>query len=341
MSNQSNQTTQPSPMLFFQTARAYQLSAALQGAIDLDLFTAIGEGKATTPEIAARCAASERGVRILCDNLTVIGFLTKEGTRYRLTPDSATFLDMRSPTYIGRATEFLLSPMLTSAFQDVAAAVRKGGTVLPDAGGVAPENPVWVTFAKSMGPLAALPARLIADLVTVDAGRKVKILDLGAGHGLFGITLAHRYPNAEVVAQDWANVLEVARENARKADLGDRFRTLPGNTFEVEFGSGYDIVLIPNLLHQFDIPSCETLLRKVHAALAPGGRAVTLEMIPNEDRVSPPAEAAFGLTMLTVTPGGDIYTFSELEGMFRAAGFQRNELHPLPTVPQQAVISYR
>src|SRR5262249_37285656 len=119
----SNQTTlQPSPTLFFQTPRAYQRSAALKAAIDLDLFTAIGEGKETVPEIAQRCAGTERGTRILCDNLTLIGFLRKEGQRYSLTPDSATFLDMRSPFYAGCAIEFLLSPMLTSGFKDIAAA---------------------------------------------------------------------------------------------------------------------------------------------------------------------------------------------------------------------------
>jgi len=335
----STQTLQPSPLLFFQTAQAHQRSAALKAAIELDLFTVIGEGKETAPEIAARCAASERGVRILCDCLTVIGFLSKEETYYRLTADSATFLDKRSPAYVGCAVDFLLSPTATEAFKDVAAAVRKGGTVLPDAGGIAPEHPFWITFARTMAPLMTLPAQLIAGLVNVEPGRKVKVLDLAAGHGLFGIAFARRYPNVEVIAQDWSPVLDVALENARKADLGDRFRTLPGSAFEVEFGSGYDIVLITNFLHHFDISTCEMLLRKVYAALAPGGRVVLLEMIPNEDRISPPVAATFGLTMLTVTPGGDAYTFSELERLLRRTGFQQSELHPLPPILQQVVIA--
>src|SRR5918999_1921968 len=97
---------QPSPQLFFQTVNAYQRTEALKAAIELEVFTAIGEGNATAADIAKRCGASERGTRILCDFLCVIGFLNKEGNRYSLTQDSAVFLDQRSPAYLGGAIEF-------------------------------------------------------------------------------------------------------------------------------------------------------------------------------------------------------------------------------------------
>src|SRR6185369_2508977 len=98
---------------------------------------------------------------------------------------------------------------------------------------------------------------------------------------------------------------------------GGRFETIPGSAFTADFGSGYDLVLLTNFLHHFDVPTNEALLRKVHAALKPGGRAVTLEFVPNEDRVSPPVAAEFSLMMLGNTPAGDAYTFSELDRMFR------------------------
>jgi SAM-dependent methyltransferase len=264
---------------------------------------------------------SERGARILCDFLVVGGFLTNDGQEYRLTPDSAAFLDRRSPAYMGGITDFLLSPHITDGFKDVAASVRKGGTVLPEGGSVAPEHPMWVRFARAMAPMMHLPAQLLADLVEVPPGRPTKVLDLAAGHGLFGIAFARRHPDVEVVAQDWPAVLEVAQENARAAGVADRYRTLAGSAFDVEYGTGYDLVLLTNFLHHFDPPTCETLLRKVHAALADGGRAVTLEFVPNPDRVSPPAAAAFSLIMLSTTPAGDAYTFPELEAMFAGAGF--------------------
>jgi ubiquinone/menaquinone biosynthesis C-methylase UbiE len=334
-------THQPSPELFFQSISAYQRTEALKAAIELDLFTAIGEGAQTADVLARRCEASERGMRILCDYLVVAGFLTKERSSYRLTPDTAVFLDRRSPAYMGSAAAFMTSAMLVDAFRDLTGAVRKGGTMIGEEGSVAPENPVWVEFARSMASMMALPAELIAGRLNARAGDTWKVLDIAAGHGLFGIALAKQNPNAQIVALDWPNVLAVARENAEAAGVAGRFRTLPGNAFEVEFGSGYDLVLLTNFLHHFDPPTCEALLRKVHASLAPGGRAVTLEFVPNADRVTPPESAGFSLVMLATTPRGDAYTFPELERMFRTAGFSASEIHPLPPSIQQLVISHR
>lgn len=330
---------QPSPQLFFQTINAHQRTEALKAAIELEVFTAIGEGNTTAADIAKRCQSAERGIRILCDYLTIMEMLTKQGEQYGLTLDSSVFLDKRSPAYLGGTTEFLCSPMLTAGAKNMTEAVRKGGTAMENDGTIGPENPVWVKFARAMGAMMALPAQLIPKLVDPNPDRKLKILDIAAGHGLFGLGFATHNPQAEITALDWKAVLEVAKENARNAGVGDRYSTIEGSAFDVEFGSGYDIVLLTNFLHHFDPPTCETLLRKVHAALADGGRAVTLEFIPNDDRVTPPDAAGFSMMMLTSTPSGDAYTFAELEQMFANAGFSRSTLHPLPPTIQQVVIS--
>src|SRR5712692_6140152 len=299
---------EPSAEHFFETLNAYQQTEALKAAIELDLFTAIGEGGGTSAELAELCRASERGIRILCDYLVVIGFLNKGENRYGLTPDSAKFLDRRSPACMATIARFIISPTLTGAFRDVAAAVRKGGTVMSEEGMVAPEHPVWVEFARAMAPMMALPAELIAGLVGANAGEKWKVLD-------------------------------VARENAKAAGVSGRYRTIAGSAFDVDYGSGYNLALLTNFLHHFDVSTCESLLRKIHAALAPGGRAVAYEFVPDEDRVSPPVAAKFSLMMLGTTPSGDAYTFSEYERMFRNAGFKASELHPLPPTPERIVIS--
>ena len=330
---------QPSPQLFFQTINAHQRTEALKAAIELEVFTAIGEGNTTAAQIAKRCETSERGMRILCDFLTIHGMLTKQDGQYGLTLDSATFLDKRSPAYLGGAVEFLCSPMLTEGSKHIADAVRKGGTAMENEGTIGPDHPVWVKFARGMAPMMALPAQLISKLVDPSADRKLRILDIAAGHGLFGITFAKNNPQAEITAVDWKAVLEVAKENAQRAGVGDRYHTIEGSAFDVDYGSGYDLVLLTNFLHHFDPPTNETLLRKVHHALADGGSAVTLEFVPNDDRVSPPDAAGFSMMMLSGTPSGDAYTFAELERMLTNAGFSRSTLHPLPPTIQQVVIS--
>jgi len=330
---------QPSPQIFFQNLNAHQRTEALKAAIELEVFTAIAEGNTTAEAIAKRCDASERGTRILCDYLTIMEMLTKENGKYGLTLDSSVFLDKRSPSYVGGATEFLLSSTLVEGFRNLTEAVRKGGTSIGNEGTVSPENPVWVKFARGMAGLMSMPAQLLAKLADPQADKKLRILDIAAGHGLFGIAFATHNKQAEVTALDWKAVLEVAKENAKTAGIEDRYKTIEGSAFDVDFGTGYDVILLTNFLHHFDPPTCEQLLKKVHNSLADGGRAVTLEFVPNEDRITPPDSAGFSLIMLSGTPSGDAYTFSEFEKMFTNAGFSSSTLHPLPPTFQQVVIS--
>ena len=333
--------TTPTPELIFQMLTAYQASAALKGAIELDLFTAIAEGASNAPAIAARCQASERGTRILCDYLVVAGLLVKDGDNYGLAPDSAMFLNQHSPAYFGSTTRFLNSSHVMNAFQDVAETVRRGTTLLGGAGSMDPEHPMWVDFARSMMPMMFMAAEEIAQIIGADQGGKCRVLDIAAGHGLFGVTIAKHNPNAEITAVDWQNVLAVAQETAQHFGVADRYHTLPGSAFDVDYGTGYDLVLFTNFFHHFDQATCETLMKKALASLNEGGRAVTLEFAPNEDRVSPPALAAFGLTMLATTTAGEAYTVAEYDQMFRHAGYARSEMHQLTMSPQRVIVSYK
>jgi hypothetical protein len=329
----------PSPVQIFQTLTAYQDTAALKAALDLDLFTAIGDKGATTAELAARCSAAERGVRILCDYLTVLGFLEKKADRYRLTKDSATFLVRNSPAYTGGAAAFLLSDHLTQGFADVAAAVRKGGTVQPGGGSMAPEHPMWLNFARGMSWLMMPGAEKLAEIVVLDPSRSTKVLDISASHGVWGLSFAQRNSRTHVVALDWAPVLQVARENAERMGLIERFSTIEGSAFEVDFGRDYDVVLLPNFLHHFDPATCVQLLRKSHAALREDGRVAIVEFVPNPDRVSPPDAATFSLVMLVSTERGDAYTFAEFEQMLGEARFKSIEQHPLPPGISTAIVA--
>jgi len=330
-----------SPAHFFDTVNSYQRTEALKTGIEIGLFTAIAEGNTTPDAVAKRCEIAEKASRVLCDYLVVIGFLSKNDGKYGLTQESAVFLDRRSPAYLGRVTEFLLDPLLRSGFGNLTEAVRKGGTALKDDGTVGVENPVWVTFAQAMSNLMAMPAQIIAQLVPTDTGREVKVLDIAAGHGLFGINFAQKNPKVKVTGLDWPSVLEVAKGNAAAAGVSGQYSTVPGSAFDVDFGTGYDVVLLTNFLHHFDVPTNEKLLRKVHAALADGGRAVTLEFVPNSDRVTPPGAAAFALIMLGSTPSGDAYTFEDLDGMFKRSGFARSEIHPVIPDMSSVVVSYK
>ena len=335
------QTAPLTPELFFETITAFQRSAAMKSAVELDLFTKIAEGNKTAQAIGGACGASERGVRILCDSMTVMGFLTKENNQYDLNDVSAAFLDRKSPAYVGDAVYFLMSPTQMQGFDDLTNVVRGGGSTITQEGSLDPESPMWVKFARGMTGMMMPSAQIMAENLGFDTNRNLKVLDIAAGHGIFGITIAQKYPNAEIYAVDWANVLEVATENAEKFGVSDRHHTIAGSAFDVEYGDGYDVILLTNFLHHFDKQTCEDLLRKIHPALAEGGKVLTLEFVPNDDRVSPSMEAMFSLVMLAATPAGDAYTFAELKEMFENAGFSRNEHIPLAPMPQHLIVSMK
>src|SRR6266568_4242287 len=267
----------PSPDKFFETMHAYQRTAALKAAIELDLFTAVGEGLKTVPELAKRASASERGIRALCDYMAILGFLTKVEGRYGLTADSAVFLDKKSPAYVGSATQFMVSPLVTDGFRDLTAVVRSGRP-LSEEPLTQDAHPAWVDFARSMAPVLRMAAQETEKLVRTEAS--IKVLDVAAGHGMFGITVAQHNPKARIVALDWPSVLTVAKEYAQRSGVAERYTLLPGDAFEVSLGTGFDVVLVPNFLHHWDRVTIEAFLRKVHAALSPAGRIVIVEFAP-------------------------------------------------------------
>jgi ubiquinone/menaquinone biosynthesis C-methylase UbiE len=340
-----SQTGKPSPERIFSTLIAFQQSEALKAAINLDIFTKIAEGATEAAALAKAVGASERGTRILADYMTIQGFLAKEGTRYKLTPESAVFLDKRSPAYMGGMAGFLSAPHHRDNFGRLAEAVRKGGTVAGEGSNLAPHDEFWVEFARSMGGLATPAAQFIAELIGSAEGKPVKVLDIAAGHGVFGLSIARINPKAQIVALDWPNVLAVAEENAKKFGVADRWTKIAGSAFEADYvgadGEGYDYILLTNILHHFDHAGNVKLMKRVHAALKPGGKAITLEFVPNPDRVSPPVPAAFSLVMLANTDSGDAYTFAELDKIFSEAGFSKTVAHPISEMPQTVLVSDR
>src|SRR5262249_15852961 len=171
----------------------------------------------------------------------VMGFLTKSGNSYSLTPDTAFFLDRESPAYLGNAVRFLLHPVQLTHFHNLPEAARRGGAADGE-GTLAPHDPIWVEFARGMAPVMMPAAHAMAGMLQAELATKpsVKILDIAASHGLFGLTVAQKLPNAHIYALDWANVLQVARENAQRQGMGDRYQLLPGSAFDVDYGTHFE-----------------------------------------------------------------------------------------------------
>jgi 2-polyprenyl-3-methyl-5-hydroxy-6-metoxy-1,4-benzoquinol methylase len=333
-----NPNLNPAPI--FNMMTAYQQSAALHAAIELDLFTAIGEGHNHPVALANRCQCAERGARILADYFCAHGLLTKQEQTYALTPDSAAFLHRQSPAYIGGMDGFLNARNIRAQFDAMTAAVRKGGVAATDLGSTEGYYEGWVDFAKSMEAMMGMAAQQIAALVNGGKQEPIEVLDVAASHGLFGFSIAKQNAHAKITALDWANVLDVTRANAERWGLSERLTTIEGDAFTVDLKGPYDVILLTNLLHHFSFTDNVRLLQRMKAALKPGGKVYTLEFVPNEDRISPPIPATFALVMLASTPQGDAFTFAEFESMFAAAGFSHSQQIALEATPESLIISH-
>ncbi len=326
---------EPNPVLVWEAMTAYQRSAALKAGVDLGVFNALGDGPRSASELACQAGVAERGMRILCDCLTVHGLITKSDGHYSHTPTSAVFLDSRSPASMAPTLPFLMNDKIMQAARLLTETIRQNRTALeePLAGDEVRE---WVTFARTMQPMMAAAAEFMAGVV-LRGGTPVKVLDVAASHGLFGIAVARLAPQCEIVALDFPSVLEVTAENARAA--GVAITLLPGSAFEVELGTGYDAVLVTNFFHHFPIEDNIALMKRFRAALRSGGRMLTLEFVPNQDRISPPIPASFSMMMLTNTPAGDAYTMAEYGQMLDAAGFGAREIMDVPRSAQQLIVA--
>ena len=201
-----NDSAAPSPLLFLDTVNGLQRAAIVKAAVELEVFTAIHEGHRTPEALAKRCGAATRGLRILCDCLAAMGFVRKSGMQYTLTPDSAEFLVQSSPEYLGDITRFLLSDGFKRAFDNFTDAVRHGGVAYSEKGNTADESPAWVDFARAMMNLQRRPAEDMAQIIERPANAPLRVLDVAAGHGMYGIAVAQRFPNAQVTGLDWAPV---------------------------------------------------------------------------------------------------------------------------------------
>lgn len=334
-------TSEVTPERIVDTLQAFQRTEALRAAIELDLFSVLGEEPLAVEPIAERLGVAPRGLRALLTFLASLGLVLADDGRFRAAPDAARFLDRRRAGYLGGTVAFYDSGTFRDAFRATTEAVRRGGSDASRIDSMQPDHPVWLEYAHAMAPLFVGASESLADLLLARGPAPTRVLDVAAGHGLFGLALARRVPELTVTALDWPSVLPEAAARATAAGVAPRFRTIAGSAFTAPLDGPYDVVIVANFLHHFDAATNARLLQRLVSTLAPNGRLAAVEFVPNDDRVTPPAAARFGLAMLTTTPSGDVYTFAELARLFEEAGLVGPELLPLARSPERVVIARR
>jgi 2-polyprenyl-3-methyl-5-hydroxy-6-metoxy-1,4-benzoquinol methylase len=209
-------------------------------------------------------------------------------------------------------------------------AVRTGRPVLP----VNQENqgPIYFSeFVESLFPLNYKAARVLGEHLGISRlAVPATVLDIGAGSGVWGIALAHLSPHLRIHAVDWPEVLEVTKRVARRQGVADRLTVSQGDLLEAEFGKGHQLAVIGHILHSEGPDRSRQLLKKTFAALAPGGTIAISEFMPNDDRTGPANALIFAVNMLVHTEAGGTFTFEEVAGWLRSAGFKQPRLLDAP-----------
>jgi hypothetical protein len=168
----------------------YQRTGALKAAIELDVFSRDRRRHEHDRRLAAKCGAAPRGLQALLGRLVADEARRPRRRPLRAHADGVDLPRPERPGYVGSAITFIASAKITECFGRLTEAVRKGGTAIEDDGTLSAENPVWVEFARAMAPIAGMTALLLANLLEVEKAPGGKVLDIAAGHGMFGIVLA-------------------------------------------------------------------------------------------------------------------------------------------------------
>jgi SAM-dependent methyltransferase len=256
-----------------------------------------------------------RAARMLLDGLVALELVEKTDGRYRNGPTASACLVPGRPGYQGFYLRHMRGSM--EPWLRLGEAVRHGGAAVER-----PERPPEQlrNFILAMSELGRLSAQQLADAVDLSPYRHV--LDVGGGPGTYSIVFLERHPAMRATVLDRPPVIEIAKEQVAKAGLEGRFAYIPGDMLETDFGTGYDLVLVSNVIHMLGPEANRRLMRRAFDALEPGGRLIVKDFLLDDDRSGPAFSLIFALHMLVNTGEGDTYRTSEVAQWTRDAGFE-------------------
>jgi hypothetical protein len=293
----------------------------LEAAVRLRAFDLLNEGPKNLEQMVSATGASARGLRALLDALVGLEWLTRAPDGgYALTPESAEYLVSSKPGDRGGFFRHMSTQLMPKWLQlnEVVRTGKPAIAVNQEGEGSA----FFVEFVEDLFPLGYQTALKLADELGIDKlTQPISVLDLAAGSGVWSIAFAKRSPLVRVRAVDWPGVLPATRRTTERHGVADRYTFVPGDLLEADFGSGHRVATLGHILHSEGEQRSRALLRKTFAALAPGGTIAIAEWLVNEERTGPAGALIFAVNMLVNTEQGDTFSFEQIAGWLREAGF--------------------
>jgi predicted O-methyltransferase YrrM len=301
-----------SPLPLWDLAHAYCEARAFHVANELDIFTMLDGKDMTSEEMARLLGLEQRPIRMLMDVCAALDLLEKSEGKYRNALLANEFLVKGKPHYSGNFVSLEAESYLSWA--RLGDAVRQNGPVINRV----QDEELMKFFTHAMHSTSVFSSTLLAQVV--DLSGYTKLLDIGGGAGINAIRFAEANEDLQATVFDRDPVIEVAEKYISRSPAADRISTMPGD-FHSGLPTGYDAALLSNILHGEGAESNRALLKHVYAALDAPGIVIIADLLPSEDRTSPPFSLVFALNMLVNTEKGDTYTESEIKGFLEDAGF--------------------
>ncbi len=306
----------------------FERSAVVLGAAQLDLFSPLGHGPATAAEVARQVGLPVRGVERVLNACAALGFVTKEGQCYRNSPLADAFLVKGKPGYMGNMIKQTTDRY--SAWGKLAEAVTQDKPVLPLTGAelfnASPE--VLDNYVHGLFDMGKGLAQRICSLVDLSECRS--LLDVAGGSGVYSIIFCRQFPQLKATVFDLPPILQRTQQIIAREGMADHVAVRAGNYFTDDFGSGFDVILLSNMLQTEGRQTCQMVLKKAFVALNPGGKILIHGIMPNPDRVSPVQPVLFSLFMMLVFPEGEAYPGEEIIAWLHETGFVEGQKLALP-----------
>lgn len=312
------------PEDFLQALRAFQESRVLLTAIELDLYSAVGEG-ATAAEVARRLGTDPRATEMLLNALVALDTLAKREGVFSNKPLAARFLASGGAVAARPALMHIVH--MWERWSTLTECVRQGTAVTYQE----PEDrdPKWTeAFIAAMHVNATQRAPAVAQAIGLEGVRRM--LDVGGGSGAYSIAFAQAAPGLTAEVFDLPRVARIAEGHIARAGLSGRITTRAGDLRTDSFGEGWDLILVSAICHMLSPEENQDLLRRCYAALAPDGRLVIQDFILEPDKTAPRQAALFSLNMLVGTQAGASYSRPEYAAWLEATGFAGIRYQPLP-----------
>ncbi len=310
------------PNRIMQLAWGYAPPLIIESAVKHRVFDVLDKGAKSAEDVARETGTSLRGVRMIMNALVGFELLSKDiSGKYGLTPESAAFLVSTKPSFQAGIFKHVSSHLIPKWLQldQIVKTGKPAQAVNSQDEGAA----FFEKFVEDIFPMSYAAAGVLGDALKLkDAKQPVRVLDIAAGSGVWGIALAQKSPQVKVTAVDWPGVLPVTKRIAARFKVDDRFSYVAGDLHDVDFGRDHNIATLGHILHSEGEARSRALLKKCYASLAPGGTIAIAEFVANDDRTGPPQAMIFAVNMLVNTELGDTFTNKEIASWLTEAGFK-------------------